>query len=102
VGAVFIQSTYLFVILTTERRKDLKTTAKRATERRIIPARKKNTAERLGKSIIYIYLATYLVSFTAQKKKHEYYTDDFRDEKDSFIHRHFNVLPIICKLTGVG
>ena len=65
-------------------------------------ARKKNTAERLGKSIIYIYLATYLVSFTAQKKKHEYYTDDFRDEKDSFIHRHFNVLPIICKLTGVG
>ena len=42
------------------------------------------------------------MSFTAQKKKHEYYTDDFRNEKDSFIHSIFNVLPIIRKLTGVG
>ena len=54
--------------MTTERRKDLKTTAKRTTEGGIIPARKKNPAERLAKSADYIYLATYLVSLTAQKK----------------------------------
>jgi hypothetical protein len=74
--------------------------AKRATEGGIIPARKKNPAERLVKSADYIYLAH--CEFYCSKEKYAYFTDDFRNEKDSFIHSIFNVLPIIRKLTGVG
>ena len=61
---------------------------------------KKNTAERLGKSADYIYLAH--CEFYCSKEKYAYFTDDFRNEKNSSIHSIFNVLPIIRKLTGVG